>query len=54
MTAPRIHPSAADGFASNADDYERTRPGYPPAAVAKLAIARVFVNVCRMVSRVKS
>jgi SAM-dependent methyltransferase len=37
MTAPRIHPSAADGFASNADDYERSRPGYPPAAVAHLA-----------------
>ena len=32
-----IHPAAADGFASNADDYERTRPGYPPAAVAHLA-----------------
>jgi len=31
-----IHPAAADGFASNADDYERTRPGYPPAAVAYL------------------
>jgi SAM-dependent methyltransferase len=32
-----IHPAAADGFASNAEDYERTRPGYPPAAVAHLA-----------------
>ena len=32
-----IHPAAADGFASNADDYERTRPGYPAAAVAHLA-----------------
>ena len=31
-----IHPAAADGFASNADDYERTRPGYPSAAVAHL------------------
>jgi SAM-dependent methyltransferase len=36
MTAPLIHPSAASGFASNADDYERTRPGYPPDAVAYL------------------
>ena len=32
-----IHPAAADGFASTADDYERTRPGYPPAAIAHLA-----------------
>ena len=30
---PSIHPAAASGFASNADDYERTRPGYPEAAV---------------------
>ncbi|HEY2430480.1 MAG TPA: class I SAM-dependent methyltransferase [Acidimicrobiales bacterium] len=32
-----IHPAAAQGFAANADDYERTRPSYPPAAVAHLA-----------------
>jgi SAM-dependent methyltransferase len=31
-----IHAAAADGFASNADDYERTRPGYPAAAIAYL------------------
>jgi len=37
MTQPSIHPAAASGFASNADDYERTRPGYPAAAVAHLA-----------------
>ncbi len=36
MTVPSIHPAAAEGFASNADDYERTRPGYPPDAVAYL------------------
>jgi len=33
MTAPSIHPAAANGFASNASDYERTRPGYPASAV---------------------
>jgi SAM-dependent methyltransferase len=37
MTQPSIHPAAAEGFASNAADYERTRPGYPAAAVAYLA-----------------
>ena len=31
-----IHPAAAQGFANNADDYERTRPGYPPEAIAHL------------------
>jgi ubiquinone/menaquinone biosynthesis C-methylase UbiE len=36
MTVPSIHPAAAEGFSSNADDYERTRPGYPPDAVAHL------------------
>ena len=39
MTAPLIHPAAASGFASNADDYERTRPGYPASAVAFLVDA---------------
>lgn len=28
-----IHPSAARGFASTAEDYERSRPSYPDAAV---------------------
>ena len=36
MSLPPIHPAAADGFASNAIDYERTRPGYPVAAAAHL------------------
>jgi SAM-dependent methyltransferase len=36
VAVSRIHPAAADGFADNADDYERTRPGYPPAAIAHL------------------
>jgi SAM-dependent methyltransferase len=33
LTVASIHPAAATGFASNADDYERTRPGYPEAAI---------------------
>jgi ubiquinone/menaquinone biosynthesis C-methylase UbiE len=37
MTARSLHPAAAEGFSRNADDYERTRPGYPPDAVAFLA-----------------
>jgi len=36
VAGPLIHPAAADGFASNAEDYERTRPGYPPDAVDHL------------------
>jgi len=36
VSLPPIHPAAADGFASNAIDYERTRPGYPVAAAAHL------------------
>jgi SAM-dependent methyltransferase len=31
-----IHPVAAGGFSNNADEYERARPGYPPAALAHL------------------
>jgi ubiquinone/menaquinone biosynthesis C-methylase UbiE len=31
-----IHRAAAEGFSRNAADYERSRPGYPPAAVAHL------------------
>jgi len=34
---PDIHPAAAEGFARNADDYERNRPSYPATAVAHLA-----------------
>ncbi|HWH96150.1 MAG TPA: hypothetical protein VNT03_19970 [Baekduia sp.] len=30
-----LHP-LAQGFAGVADDYERGRPGYPPAAIAEL------------------
>jgi len=37
MTPRSLHPAAAEGFARNADDYERTRPGYPAEAVAFLA-----------------
>jgi len=37
VAPPDLHPAAAQGFSSNAGDYERTRPGYPPAAVAHLA-----------------
>lgn len=32
----KLHPAAAKGFASNADDYERARPSYPPDAVEHL------------------
>lgn len=32
-----VHATAAEGFARNAGDYERARPGYPPEAVAFLA-----------------
>jgi len=32
-----VDPRAATGFASAADAYERGRPSYPPAAIAKLA-----------------
>jgi len=31
-----LHPVAAQGFARNAEDYERTRPSYPAGAVAHL------------------
>jgi SAM-dependent methyltransferase len=31
-----VHPSAAQGFGRAADAYERGRPGYPEAAVARL------------------
>jgi len=34
-----IHRAAAEGFSRNATDYERSRPGYPPAAVAHLVTA---------------
>jgi ubiquinone/menaquinone biosynthesis C-methylase UbiE len=37
MTLPSVHPAAAEGFSRNAEDYERTRPGYPPDALAHLA-----------------
>ncbi len=37
MTPRSLHPAAAEGFARNAEDYERTRPGYPPEAVTFLA-----------------
>ncbi len=39
MTDPRhaVHPSAAVGFGRAAADYERGRPGYPPAAIDLLA-----------------
>ena len=32
-----IHPIAGAGFGSEADRYERSRPGYPDAAVARIA-----------------
>lgn len=32
-----IHPIADAGFGSEADRYERSRPGYPPAAIARIA-----------------
>lgn len=32
-----VHPAAAIGFGSAAADYERGRPGYPPAAIELLA-----------------
>jgi ubiquinone/menaquinone biosynthesis C-methylase UbiE len=32
-----IHPAARGGFARVADEYERGRPGYPPAAIEFLA-----------------
>ncbi|MGH2867275.1 MAG: class I SAM-dependent methyltransferase, partial [Solirubrobacteraceae bacterium] len=35
----RIHATAAAGFDRAAGDYERGRPGYPPAAVSHLAQA---------------
>lgn len=34
-----LHPAAAQGFSRNADDYERTRPSYPAAAVEHLVAA---------------
>lgn len=34
-----IHPAAAEGFDRGVADYERGRPGYPPAAVARLVEA---------------
>jgi SAM-dependent methyltransferase len=34
---PRVHRSAAIGFERAADDYERGRPGYPDAALARLS-----------------
>jgi ubiquinone/menaquinone biosynthesis C-methylase UbiE len=34
-----IHRAASEGFSRNAADYERSRPGYPPAAVAHLITA---------------
>ncbi len=37
MTAMTVDPRAASGFATNADSYERGRPGYPAAAIAALA-----------------
>jgi SAM-dependent methyltransferase len=36
---PGVHRSAAVGFERAGEDYERGRPGYPPAAVARLADA---------------
>jgi SAM-dependent methyltransferase len=36
-TPPSVHESAARGFARAADEYERGRPTYPPAAIAFLA-----------------
>jgi SAM-dependent methyltransferase len=33
----RVHPAAFEGFARSAAEYERGRPGYPPAAVEFLA-----------------
>jgi SAM-dependent methyltransferase len=35
----KIHPAAAQGFANNADDYEKSRPSYPDAAVGHLVQA---------------
>jgi SAM-dependent methyltransferase len=35
--SPGVHRAAAAGFERAGDDYERGRPGYPPAAVARLA-----------------
>jgi SAM-dependent methyltransferase len=35
----RVHAAAAAGFARAGADYERGRPGYPPAAIAQLAHA---------------
>ena len=32
-----IHPAAAAGFSSAADEYERGRPGYPAEAIAWIA-----------------
>jgi ubiquinone/menaquinone biosynthesis C-methylase UbiE len=34
-----IHPTAATGFAAAAAEYERGRPGYPPAALRALELA---------------
>ena len=36
---PGVHRSAAVGFERAGEDYERGRPGYPPAAAARLADA---------------
>ena len=38
MTQP-IHPTAARGYATAADSYERARPGYPADAVSAIATA---------------
>ena len=44
MAGPEVHPAAALGFASNAADYERTRPGYPAAAVDHLVTVHGLVR----------
>ena len=36
MTDRRINAAAAEGFERGADDYERARPSYPAAAVARI------------------
>ena len=37
MSAGVVHPIAARGYSVAGDDYERSRPGYPPTAVDLLA-----------------
>lgn len=39
MSGERLHHAAAVGFERAGPEYERGRPGYPPAAVARLAEA---------------